>query len=209
VKSYLHLLPGCILIELTVHVLSPAQAQPTAAQIDLKDIAAVCSGLQTAHVSGGAGTIRTDSGYEFQVTPDKELKVIQSGQLVSKIDRFAYQDYTKCVSDLAVALTRPLQANRECRRPINGVEFFQREFDVTRESGWRGGGFSQGRWCDELISTLRAEHTAQGSTFTATNSSEVSESKCRPFNCPQYNYTCKVHVRTDPIYFDKPLPECR
>ena len=70
-----------------------------------------------------------------------------------------------------------------------------RTFSVTRESGWRGGGYNPGAWCNDLVSILRGEHP-QGQ-FQVTASSERSESPwCAPFNCPQYNYSCTVQVTT-------------
>lgn len=206
---------ACALVAWMVFASLPVAAQPVANsppstyQIDLKDIAAVCSGLQTASASGGRGKISTSGGFDFEVTADKELRVTQSGQLVSKIQQFTYQDYTKCVADLAVALTRPPPADkRACRIPSNGVENFKTDINVQRESGWRGGGYDSGRWCQDVILTLRGEHPAEGSLFDVVRSSERSESKCKPFNCPQYNYTCTVRVRTDPVYNLKVSPDC-
>jgi hypothetical protein len=186
-----------------VFLLSLAAAQ----SINLKDIAAVCSGLQTASASGGSGKINS-GGYEFNVTPDKTLRITQSSQLISKIDKFTYQDYAKCVSDLAVALTRPPPGKKVCRLPSNGVEIYQNEFNYTEESGWRGGGYNQQQWCEEVIAKLRGRHPAVGSTFTVVEKSENVESRCRPFNCPQYNYICTIHVKTDPLYNLRESPEC-
>lgn len=68
----------------------------------------------------------------------------------------------------------------------------QRTFSVTRESGWRGGGYSPNAWCTDLISILKGEHP-QGQ-FKIIASGEQHESRCSPFNCPQYNYSCTVQV---------------
>ena len=84
-----------------------ARAQIAAPQITLQEIASVCSGLQTATASGGRGKIGSSGGFEFEVSGDNELKIIQSGQLISKIDKVTYQDYTKCISELAVVLSKP------------------------------------------------------------------------------------------------------
>jgi hypothetical protein len=182
--------------------------QPALAQIDLKDIAAVCSGLQTATASGGRGKISTGNGYEFEVTADKELKVTQSGQLISKIDKFTYQDYAKCVSDLAVALTRPVAPQEKaCRDPSHGVERYAREFDVTRESPEMGGGHSQPEWCNNLMGTLRGEQPL--GQFSVVSSGEHTNNHCAPFNCPQYVYSCTIHVKTDPIWIEKISSACK
>jgi hypothetical protein len=86
---------------------SAARAQQTAPDLNLRDIAAVCSGLQTASASGGRGEMSSAGGFDFQVSADKTLQITQSGQLISKIEKFTYQDYTKCVTDITAALTRP------------------------------------------------------------------------------------------------------
>jgi hypothetical protein len=101
--------------------------------------------------------------------------------------------------------TQP-SAPQACRDPSHGVERYQHEIDVSRESGWRGGGYDQGRWCNEVLLALRAEHP--NGDFRVLGSSEQSESKCKPFNCPQYNYICRVHIRADPIYNLKISPAC-
>jgi hypothetical protein len=177
------------------------------ADVDIKDIAAVCSGFQAGTTSGARGKIGT-SGYDFEVSADNDLVITQSGQLISKIEKFSYQEYTKCLSDMTGALTPPPPpAPKACRDPSHGLERYAREFDVSRDSGWRGGGYDPTRWCNDVISALRGEHP-QG-TFTVVRSGQQSESKCKPFNCPQYNYTCTVHVDTDPIYNEKVSSACR
>jgi hypothetical protein len=176
---------------------APAQ-QPTPA-VDLKDIAAVCSGLETATAAGGRGTISTDKGYSFEVAEDNQLRITQTGRLISKIDHFTYENYAKCVSDIVSALTavKP-PPPKACRIPENGVERYSNVFDITRESGWRGGGYDPNRWCNDVITMLKGEHP--GANVTITGQREDEESKCKPFNCPQYNYKCSVHVEADPVY---------
>jgi hypothetical protein len=70
----------------------------------------------------------------------------------------------------------------------------EQNFSVTRQSGWRGGGYNQGAWCNDLIAILKGEHP-QG-RFQVAASSEQNESRCAPFKCPQYNYSCTVQVTT-------------
>jgi hypothetical protein len=86
------------------------------------------------------------------------------------------------------------------------LEGYRRELDVTRESGWRGGGYDPTRWCNDLIAILAGENP-QGN-FAILNKSESQKNTCAPFNCPQYNYLCTVHVKSDPIYKEISSPSC-
>lgn len=96
---------------------------------------------------------------------------------------------------------------RACRDKSHGVERYARTFDVDRWSNWMGGGYSQDPWCNDVIASLRGEH-AEGQ-FEVLGKSEQSESKCAPFNCPQYRYYCKVRVNADPIYIEKISSACK
>jgi len=184
-----------------------ASAQQPTPAIDLKDIAAACSGLETATASGGYGTINTERGYSFEVSDGHELRITQTGRLISKIDHFTYDGYTKCVSDIVSALTavKP-PPPKMCRIPENGIERYGNVFNVTRESGWRGGGYDPARWCSDVIIMLKGEHP--GANLSIIGQQENSESKCRPFNCTQYNYICSVHVEADPIYKEAISSQC-
>jgi hypothetical protein len=195
-------LRGLVALGLVMVVQTPARAE-----VNINDVAAVCSGREAVTASGGRGKIGT-SGYEFEVTADKNLVVTQSGKLIAKIEKFTYQDYMQCLSSLVAALTPPPPPGpKACRDPSHGLERYQREFDVSRDSGWRGGGYDPGKWCNDVISGLRGEHP-QGA-FSVVSSGENSESKCLPFNCPQYNYSCTVHVKTDPLYIEKVSSACK
>lgn len=112
-----------------------------------------------------------------RITSDQYQGVIRE-QLATTLDNNA-----KCKLEVFQSL-RSLVISTSTASP--------RIFSVTRESGWRGGGYSPDLWCEALIGTLRGEHP-QGQ-FQVTSKSERSESKCAPFNCPQYNYTCSVQV---------------
>jgi hypothetical protein len=94
-----------------------------------------------------------------------------------------------------------------CRDESHGVERYARTFETDKNSSWLGGGFDQAKWCTQVISELRGQHP-QGN-FTVVSSSEKSESKCAPLNCPQYMYYCKVKVETEPVYDEKLTSACR
>ena len=93
-----------------------------------------------------------------------------------------------------------------CRHPSHGVESYLREEDVTQWSGWRAGGYSQPSWCNELIILLRASNPK--AAFAIVASRERSESHCKPFNCPKYEYSCTVRLKLDPVYKLQPSGLC-
>ena len=96
---------------------------------------------------------------------------------------------------------------KSCRDKTHGVESYGKTDEVDRVSPWMGGGFSQGPWCDQVIADLRRKY-ADGD-FNVMAKSETSKNTCAPFNCPNYQYRCKVRVRTDPIYAEKASPACK
>jgi hypothetical protein len=70
-----------------------------------------------------------------------------------------------------------------------------------------GCGYSQGPWCDNLMGRIRGEDPQALTSVLA--KSEDKKTTCAPFNCPQYQYYCKVHVQTDPIYVEKLDSACK
>ncbi len=94
-----------------------------------------------------------------------------------------------------------------CRHPSHGVERYQREFDVTRTSNWMGGGYDPTRWCNDVVAMVRGEQPA-GSIVEAGGRHEDQQNTCNPFNCPQYRYTCTVHVKADPLYKEQASRAC-
>ena len=90
-------------------------------------------------------------------------------------------------------------AKKACRDKGNGVEFYQKTFQVQKTSPWMGGGFDPGRWCQQAIADLHQSYPPD-SEIRAVGSSETSHSTCSPFNCPQYQYFCTVEVKADPVY---------
>jgi hypothetical protein len=101
-------------------------------------------------------------------------------RLLAKIEKFTYDGYVKCVTDLVTALLPRPAGQTTCRDPSLGVARYAREFDVNRDSGWRGGGtgYSTGNWCNELIAALRGEHPY--GDFRIVTSSENQKNACSP-----------------------------
>jgi hypothetical protein len=94
-----------------------------------------------------------------------------------------------------------------CRDESHGVESYGKDFVVDRVSPWMGGGFSQDPWCAQVTTTLMGEYP--GGLFEVVGKSESKKNTCAPFNCPQYQYFCKVRVRADPVYALQASPACK
>jgi hypothetical protein len=195
---------GCWVAGLAVH--SMAQSAPP--QIDIATIGAICSGVSTATLPGGRGEYTEKNGYTFQYNSDKVIEVKQSGVLLYKIEKFTSDDLANCVAKIAMVLSQPrIPEQKSCRDPSNGIERYARDFDVQRNSPEMSGGHSQPEWCGAMTAALRGEHPL--GVFSVVTSSESSRSGCAPFNCTLYTYRCTIHVKTDPVYFDKVNPACR
>ena len=104
-------------------------------------------------------------------------------------------------------VVNPLPVPKPCRDKSHGIERYARTFDVERTSQWMGGGYSQDPWCNDVISELRGQNPE--GTFEVLGKSENTKNTCSPFNCPQYQYFCKVRVNTDPIYVEKLSSACK
>lgn len=204
------------LCALTLGVAAQAQAQGVSNSDALATIAAsadaICGRIRTSgeyQSEKVSGEIKTELNSLLKKLADAKI----SGAASYAADHYAgllqpdlpsaLKDQRDCklriFGNLVDKLIVPVERKpKECRIPSNGVERFQRAFDVTRESGWRGGGYDQNRWCNDLISVLRGEHPS--GQFTIKVNSENQKNTCAPFNCPQYNYVCTVHVEADPIY---------
>lgn len=104
-------------------------------------------------------------------------------------------------------VVNPPPQPKPCRDKSHGVERFARTFVAERTSNWMGGGYSQDPWCNDVINELRAQHP--DGEFNVLAKSEKSETKCAPFNCPQYQYYCKVEAKVEPVYVEKLSSACR
>ena len=104
-------------------------------------------------------------------------------------------------------VVNPPPVPRPCRDRTHGVERYQRTFESEEKSNWMGGGFNPSAWCSQLIDKLRTQDPE--GAFEVVAKSEDSHSTCAPFNCPQYQYYCKVRVNTDPLYFEKLSSACK
>lgn len=115
-------------------------------------------------------------------------------------------DPRQCAISIVGLLAPLLNTPKACRDPSHGVDHFGREFDVTRESPEMGGGHNRGEWCNSAIGTLRGEFP--GGEFTVRSDGEHTNNHCAPANCPQYVYSCTIHVKADPIYVEKVSSAC-
>lgn len=94
-----------------------------------------------------------------------------------------------------------------CRDKSHGIERYARSFTVERTSLWMGGGYSQDPWCNDVIAQQRGQ--VPDAEFNVLAKSEDKKNTCAPFNCPQYQYYCKVEVHADPIYEEKASSACK
>ena len=111
---------------------------------------------------------------------------------------------------VSVVLMRPASLPPQqgpCRDESHGVESYGKDFVVDRVSPWMGGGFSQDPWCAEVTGKLKGEYP--NGLLEVVGKSESKKNTCAPFNCPQYQYLCKVRVRADPVYALRASPVCK
>jgi predicted acylesterase/phospholipase RssA len=144
----------------------------------------------------------------FFATQELDASAVTSNELVTQNGelRTANAILAQRVRDLTKQLgSTPNKST--CSHPSHGVARYEREFDVTRESGWRGGGYDQPRWCGDLVAMLKGEYP--GAEVAVLRSSENKKNTCAPFICPQYNYSCTAHVKADPIYNERESDACQ
>ncbi len=126
--------------------------------------AKVCGGLVSGQINTH-GSIQVD---DLSVKGDTNgsITIAKNGVDIGTVAKGSYEQYTTCLLQVMriLSVNNPggpsAPAPKPCRIPNNGVERYTREFDVNRDSGWRGGGtgYSTSNWCNELIASLRGEH---------------------------------------------------
>src|SRR5271166_3000629 len=90
-----------------------------AADPTVRDVSEACSGpIIKGEVVGGRGKLG-DSGYEFEITPDKKFNLYKSGTLISSSEKFTYEQYSTCVIQLRQLLLSAPKP-KACRIKANG-----------------------------------------------------------------------------------------
>jgi S1-C subfamily serine protease len=102
---------------------------------------------------------------------------------------------------LDVAEVRASQAGRcavfpECRHASHGIERYAIDETKNKWSGFRGGGYDQGAFCNNFLAELQKQSPA--STFTFVRSDEKSREV--PIRHFEYSYFCEFRRRENPIY---------
>jgi hypothetical protein len=93
------------------------------------------------------------------------------------MEKFSANDYTNCLKEMVIVLSRPpIPEQTACRIPENGIDRYKTATDVPITFPERSGGGSQPEWCDTAISLLRAQNPT--GEFAVVNSSESSRSAC-------------------------------
>ena len=160
-----------------------------------------------------AATVLTISG-----NPAAEVRAAVEGMLIELKSRkprrlavtLGIGGVALTLSLTVVRLQGPVSAPPQpeaCRHESHGVESYRKDLVVDRVSPWMGGGFSQDPWCAEVTGKLKGEYPT--GVFEVVDKSESKKNTCPPFNCPQYQYVCKVRVRAEPIYALQRSPACK
>jgi hypothetical protein len=89
---------------------------------------------------------------------DLSRKLTDTG--VAGTRNLSSEQYLRVLRDqLAASVNNNVQCRVEVAKSLmsslSQKSSAQRSFLVTRESGWRGGGYSPSQWCNDLISILR------------------------------------------------------
>jgi hypothetical protein len=186
---------------LLMNVLPPAVAQSDDSDKVLQNVKLIFDTANKICNIGASSTGQiTSSSAQTDIRPQlEELSRKLADLKISRTDNLTSEQYLSVLRDqLAASANNNVQCSVEVTRSLLSSltqrPAAQRTFAVTRESGWRGGGYNSDAWCRDLISILKGEHPH--GQFQITGSAERSESRCSPFNCPQYNYTCTVQVTT-------------
>jgi hypothetical protein len=90
-----------LLVSLVLLTTQIANAQSP--NIDLEAVAAACSGLKQATIKNESAKANYHN-FELEVNTAGSLEIKESGQLLSKIDKFSAQDYNQCLIDVIKAL---------------------------------------------------------------------------------------------------------
>jgi len=106
---------------------------------------------------------------------------------------------------LDVAGTRPAKYGEcavfpECRSAAHGVDGYTVDQLHEKWSDWRGGGYNQPAYCNDLIAELRKARPQ--SNFEAVNSNEQKSEVSIPgaVLSARYRYYCQVRERAGPVY---------
>jgi hypothetical protein len=92
-----------------------------------------------------------------------------------------------------------------CSDASHEVESYRQSIIVTGQSGWRGGGYNQNAFCQEL---MRLKESAIGATITWSDQNS-SENRRKDFlGHAEYNYSCTIQARWDPVFKLARGPEC-
>lgn len=204
---------------LFVQIARPSQEKN--ARSMLQNLRNSVSSLQVADwIDIKASSLPAESEVKYYFTADKSLaeeiaafagKVFGTPVLVRGFERQAGKTAPGTIELLlGTDWVERRTASRElkrCRLPEHGVENWRLANTVTRSSNWRGGGGSQPGYCLELAAEVRQEF-ASSTVVEVKSSSETTRDSCAPFRCIQYQYTCSVVAKNDPIYKEAESESC-
>jgi hypothetical protein len=92
-----------------------------------------------------------------------------------------------------------------CSDPSHEVGSYRQTIIVTGQSGWRGGGYNQNAYCQDV---MRAKEMSIGGTINWSDQHSSESSRKDLLGHAEYNYSCTIQARWDPIYKLARGPEC-
>jgi hypothetical protein len=114
-------------------------------------------------------------------------------------------DADKCGTHV---VTQPIPEGEKyqlCADPSHEVASYRQTIIVTGTSGWRGGGYNQNAYCQDL---MRSKEQSIGATIVWSNQKSSEGSRKDFLGHAEYNYSCSIQAQLDPIYKLARGPEC-
>jgi len=92
-----------------------------------------------------------------------------------------------------------------CTHPNHGITGYQHSEVVSGSSGWRGGGYNQVAWCNDV---KRAKERSVGQSIVWSQETRSEGRKKDWLGKAEYNYHCTIPAKWGPIYAAKRSPAC-
>lgn len=88
---------------------------------------------------------------------------------------------------------------KTCRHPDFGLASWGSEEDHTNSSGWRGGGYDENRFCNDVIAAF-IQSRGIGPVHKVATLRSSQESKKDILGHVEYKYHCSIRVHWNPVY---------
>lgn len=97
---------------------------------------------------------------------------------------------------------------RNCSNPAFGIASWGVVETVTGSSGWRGGGYNQEAYCNDLKNQAIAARQLGGKLFEIGPYQRNESQRMTWDRHAQYNYSCSFQLKSNPIYNSRRDPIC-